>query len=149
MPDTRHPTHDPWPRDLKIFALVCAVWTAGLIGRVVVSDNSYYPEGPVQAMMIGMKFSGPIARLALVVQAVVVATFAVGISLEQKWALVLALLCMLEVVTSHLIFMVAYMRDFSQATNVRISGLIGMLGVMVLLYLWIRSRDLLFDQRAS
>jgi hypothetical protein len=146
MPDTPHSAHDPWPRDLKIFALVCAVWSTGLIGRVVFSDNAYYPEGSVQAMVIGMKFSGPIARLVIVMQAIVIATFAVGISLEQKWALILALLCMLEFVTSHLIFMVAYMQDFTQGTNVRFSGLIGIIGVMVLLYLWIRSRDLLFRQ---
>jgi hypothetical protein len=49
-------------------------------------------------------------------------------------------------VFSRLIFMTAYLDDLSQAHNVRTSGLLGMGSVLILLYLWIRARDLLFDE---
>lgn len=138
----------PWPRDLKIFALVSAAWAAGLTVRILMRDASYYaPDTPLQAVIGGMKFFGPTARVVLLVQATIFAAFAIGIVAERKWGLVLALFYMTEVVMSHLIFMLAYMGDMTESASLRVAGAEGAGAVLVLLYLWIRSRDLLFDRR--
>ena len=76
-------------------------------------------------------------------------TVALGLAAERKWGLVLALVYMLEVVISDLIFMMTYMGDLSQGRNVRVAGLIGIVAVLILLYLWIRARDLLFGRHSA
>ncbi len=139
------PTHAPWPRDLKFFALFSAFWAAGLTARILMREATMYPEGPLEAVIGGMKFYGPLARAITLVQASIFAGFAVGIATERKWGLVLALFYMLQVVMSHLIFMIAYMYDPTQGADVRISALGGAIAVLILLYLWIRSRELLFE----
>lgn len=135
-----------WPRDLKIFALLAALWAAALTAQIAIRDVMYYSQPPLQAVLLGMKFDGYSARLVLVAQAMVVFTLALGIAAERRWGLLLALIYMFEVVVSNLIFMMTYMDDLSQGRNVRISGLVGIVSVLVLLYLWIRARDLLFDR---
>ncbi len=144
MPDTTDPKTSRWPRDLKVFAFFSAVWAAGLTARILIRDAADYPQPPLEAIVVGMQFAGYSARVALVVQAVAFSAFAIGIAAERKWGLVLALFCMLEVAFSNLIFMTAYMWDLAQARNVRTSGWIGIATVLILLYLWIRSRELLF-----
>jgi hypothetical protein len=71
---------------------------------------------------------------------------AIGLAAERRWGLLLALVYMLGVVVSNLIFMMTYMDDLAQGRSVRISGLTGIVSVLILLYLWIRARDLLFDE---
>jgi hypothetical protein len=135
-----------WPRDLKIFALIAALWAAALTARIVMRDVTYYSQAPLEAVLLGMKFDGYPARLVLVAQAMAVSTLAIGLAAERRWGLLLALVYMLEVVVSNLIFMMTYMDDLSQGRSVRISGLTGIVSVLILLYLWIRARDLLFDE---
>jgi hypothetical protein len=38
------------------------------------------------------------------------------------------------------------MDDLAQGRNVRLAGLVGIVSVVILLYLWIRGRDLLWDE---
>jgi hypothetical protein len=135
-----------WPRDLKIFALLAALWAAALTARIVMRDVTYYSQAPLEAVLLGMKFDGYPARLVLVAQAMAVSTLAIGLAAERGWGLLLALVYMLEVVVSNLIFMMTYMDDLAQGRSVRISGLTGIVSVLILLYLWIRARDLLFDE---
>jgi hypothetical protein len=139
------PTHDPWPQDLKFFALFSAFWAAGLTARVLVRQVTMYSGGPLETVIGGMKFYGPLARALTLVQASVFAGFAIGIATERKWGLILAIFYMVQVVMSHLIFMIAYMYDPTQGANVRVAALGGAIAVLILLYLWIRARDLLFQ----
>jgi hypothetical protein len=135
-----------WPRDLKVFALLAALWAAALTARIVVRDVTYHSQTPLEAILLGIKFDGYPARLVLVAQAMAASTLALGLAAERRWGLLLALIYMLEVVISNLIFMMTYMDDLAQGRNVRISGLVGIVSVVILLYLWIRARDLLLDE---
>jgi hypothetical protein len=144
MSDTTDLNTSPWPRDLKIFALFSALWAAGLTARILVRDSAYYPGAPMEAVVAGIQFGGYSASLVLIAQAMTFSVFAIGIAAERKWGLVLALFYMLEIAFSNLIFMAANIWDFTQGRNVRNSGWIGIAAVLILLYLWIRSRELLF-----
>ena len=135
-----------WPRDLKVFALLAALWAAALTARIVMRDVTHYSQMSLEAVLFGMKFDGFPARLVLVGQAMAASTLALGLATERRWGLLLALVYMLEVVVSNLIFMMAYMDDLAQGSNVRFAGLIGIVAVVVLLYLWIRGCDLLWDE---
>jgi hypothetical protein len=134
-----------WPLDLKIFALLAALWAAGLTARIVMRDLTYYSPTPIEAILLGMKFDGYPASLVMAAQVMAAFTVAIGLAAERKWGLLLGLICMLEVVVSNLIFMTTYMDDLAEARNVRLAGLVGIGSVLILLYLWIRARDLLFE----
>jgi hypothetical protein len=136
-----------WPRDLKIFASLAALWAIGLMARVVVRDVMGYSHTQLETTLLGMRFDGYAARSALLAQASAAFTVAIGLAAERRWGLVLALIYMLEMVASNLIFMTTYMDDLGQGRNVRLAGLIGIVSVAVLLYLWIRARDLWSDDR--
>ena len=148
MADTANTKRARWPRDLKIFALFAALWASALIARIVIHDVTYYSPMPLQAVILGINFDGYPARVVLVAQAMALSTLALGLAAERRWGLMLALSYMLEVVVSNLIFMMTYMGDLSQGRNIRVSGLIGIVAVLILLYLWIRARDLLSDDTA-
>lgn len=138
-----------WPRDLKAFALFAAIWAAWLTARIVMRDVTYYAQAPIEAVILGMKFDGFAARMVLAVQAIAVATLALGLAAERKWGLRFATFCLLEVVVSNLIFMTAYMDDIAEGRNVRLAGIIGIGSVLLLLYLWVRARDLMQDESQS
>ncbi len=76
-------------------------------------DVTYYAQAPIEAVILGMKFEGFAARLVLAVQAMAVATLALGLAAERKWGLRFATFCLLEVVVSNLIFMTTYMDDIA------------------------------------
>ena len=133
------------PRDLKAFALLAAFWALALIAQIVISDLTYSPE-PLEAIALGMRFEGFAARVAMAAQAMVIATMVIGLLAERSWGLWFGIIYMLEVALSRLVFMTSYLDDFSEARNVRISGVLGIGAVLILLYLWIRVRDLLWDQ---
>lgn len=144
--DIKHPR---WPRDLKAFALFAAIWAAWLTARIVMRDVTYYAQAPIEAVILGMKFDGFAARMVLAVQAFAVATLALGLAAQRRWGLRFALLCLFEVVVSNLIFMMAYMDDIAEGRNVRLAGIIGIGSVLLLLYLWVRARDLMHDENPS
>ena len=77
--------------------------------------------------------------------AMTVATAAIGVNHGRRWGLALGIIYLFEMEASNLIFMMTYMNDLSEARNVRLSGLVGIASVLILLYLWIRARDLLFE----
>ncbi len=134
-----------WPRDLKIFALCSALWGLGLVARILYAGGllDFMPDTRLQAVIGGLKFYGETARIVLVMQAAIFIAFATAILAERRWGLVLALGYMVEVVASHLAFVIGYMDDPAQSVHVRTAALQGPVAVLILLYLWIRSRDLL------
>jgi hypothetical protein len=134
-----------WPRDLKLFSLLAAIWAAWLTARIVMRDVTYYAQPPVEAVLLGIRLEGFTARLVLAAQAMAVATLALGLATERRWGILFALACLIEVVMSNLIFMTTYMGDLTQGRSVRLAGLIGIGSVVILLYLWIRTRDRLFE----
>jgi hypothetical protein len=136
----------PWPRDLKVFALLSALWAASLTARIVARDVAYFPDAPLQALFLGFEFDGLSARFVIIAEAAVFFVVAIGIAAERKSGLVLALIYLLEVVVGELNFMLMYMGDLSQGHNIRVAGVAGIISVLILLYLWIRSRDLLLGE---
>jgi hypothetical protein len=135
-----------WPRDLKLFALLTAIWAAWLTARIVMRDVSYYAQAPIEAVLLGIKFDGFSARLVLAAQAMAAATLALGLAAERRWGLRFALACLLEVVVSNFIFMLTYMDDLREGRSVRLAGWFGIAAVFILLYLWIRGRELLVEE---
>jgi hypothetical protein len=132
-----------WPRDLKMFAFFAALWAGALTARLVLRDVVYYAGTPLEAILFGMPFDGLAARVVLAAQAMTGFSIAIGIASEKEWGLWLALAYMVEVIASDFIFMTAYMDNLAQAREVRVAGLLGISAVLLLLYLWIRARDLL------
>jgi hypothetical protein len=133
-----------WPRDLKLFALLAAMWAAVLTGKMVLRDVIDYSPLQLQAVFFGIKVDGYAAHLVLALRAMAVFTTAIGLAAERRWGLLLAFGYLIEVVMSNLIFMMTYMNDLGQGSRVRFAGLIGIIAVLCLLYLWIRARHLLF-----
>jgi hypothetical protein len=131
-----------WHRDLLVFALLCTLWSALLIFRVIrdpFSSQAY----PFQDVFLGIKFYGHAARITMTVQAIAFAAFGIGILLHQRWGLILALLYFAQVVISHIIFFATNFSVPLQAIHVKITAVEAPIVVVILLYLWIRSRPLL------
>jgi len=135
-----------WPRDLKIFALLVSVWGAGLIARVVTHALMFYSVVDLQAVIGGIKFFGDDAKYVLVGQALMFEAIGIGIFAERRWGLVLALAYLTQVVISHLVFIIAYMPNPTEAGHVRLAALEGPVTVAILLYVWVRSRTILLDE---
>jgi hypothetical protein len=98
---------------------------------------------PFQDVFLGVKFYGRAAHITMTIQAIVFAAFGIGILLHQQWGLILALLYFAEVVISHIIFFATNYNVPSQAVHVKITGIEAPIVLVILLYLWIRSRPLL------
>ena len=79
----------------------------------------------------------------MTVQAIAFAAFGIGILLHQRWGLILALLYFAQVVISHIIFFATNFSVPLQAIHVKITAVEAPIVVVILLYLWIRSRPLL------
>jgi hypothetical protein len=135
-----------WPLDLKIFAALCIAWAAVLAIRVLLQPGLGRAGDMIQAVIFGYKFYGLPARVVLIVQASIYASFGLGILAQRRWALVLALAYMLEVIASHFVFVIANMDVPGQEIHVKIASAEGPVMVLIALYLWIRGRDLLFGE---
>ncbi len=134
-----------WPRDLKAFAFLSALWAIALTARIVMREATLSAMS-LEAIGLGMRFEGFAAVLVLAAQAMAISTMAIGLASEGRWGLWFAFLYLFEVVISRLVFMSSHLNDFSQLHNVRTSGFLGIGSVLILLYLWIRARDLLFEK---
>jgi hypothetical protein len=134
---------DKWHRDLLVFALLCILWAALLMFRVVTRDPLSSPTNPFQDVFLGVKFYGHAAQLTMTIQAIIFAAFGIGILLQQRWGLILELLYFAQVVMSHIIFFATNFNVPSQAVHVKITAIEGPIVFLILLYLWFRSRPLL------
>jgi hypothetical protein len=124
-----------------VFAILCTVWSALLIFRAI-RDPFSSPGYPFQDVFLGIKFYGHSAHITMTIQAIAFAAFGIGILLHQRWGLILALFYFAEVVISHIIFFATNYNVPSQAVHVKITGIEGPIVLVILLYLWIRSRPL-------
>lgn len=84
----------------------------------------------------------------MTIQAIIFAAFGIGILLHQRWGLILGLLYFTQVVIGHIIFFVTNFNLPSQAIHVKITAIEGPIVLVILLYLWIRSRPLLVHTSA-
>ena len=85
----------------------------------------------------------------LIVEAGIFAAMSIGIFAHRRWGLLLALCYMVEVVMSHLAFVIAYLPIRYEWINVRVAASQGPMMVLITLYLWIRACDLIFDSQPA
>jgi hypothetical protein len=131
--------------DLLVFAVLCTLWSALLIFRVVTRDPFSSQAYPFQDVFLGVKFYGRFAHITMAIQATIYGLLGIGILLHQRWGLILGLLYFAQVVIGHVIFFVTNFNVPSQAVQVKIAAIEGPVVFLILLYLWIRSRPLLAD----
>jgi hypothetical protein len=145
------PSHAVWPFDLRVFAVVAGLWSLCLaisaLIPVPVADIELVD--PIETIFAGVRFAGYDARVVLIVQAGIFAAIAIGVFFYHRWGLLLALFYMVEVVMSHLAFAIAYLPIHSEWQNVRAVASQGPMVVLITLYLWIRSYDLIFDSQPA
>lgn len=134
-----------WPFDLRVFAVVAGLWGVCLAMSALIPVGDVSLVDPIEAIFAGVRFNGHDARVVLIVQAGIFAAIAVGIFFHRRWGLLLALCYMVEVVMSHLAFVIAYLPMRSEWENVRQVASQGPMMVLIALYLWIRAYDLIFD----
>jgi hypothetical protein len=132
---------DRWPRDFRIFAGLCIVWSLVLFARAIFNLSG--GGVPLEDVIFGVKFYGNEARLTMALQAVVIAAFGIGILMRQRWGSILAILYMAEVVAGHVIFIVSNLGVESQRIHVKIASAESPVVLLIALYVWYRARTLL------
>ena len=133
-----------WPFDLRVFAVMAALWALCLAVSAFVQIGDIDIVDPVETIFAGVRFNGYDARLVLIVESGIFAAMAIGIFAHRRWGLLLALCYMAEVVMSHLAFVIAYLPHRAEWMNVRTVASQGPMMVLITLYLWIRAVDLIF-----
>ena len=141
------PSQAVWPFDLRVFAVIAGLWSLCLATSALIPVPIADVElvDPIETIFAGVRFAGYDARVVLIVQAGIFAAIAVGVLFHRRWGLLLALFYMVEVVMSHLAFVIAYLPIHSEWENVRAVASQGPMMVLITLYLWIRAYDLIFD----
>jgi hypothetical protein len=142
-----NPQSDPqpvWPLDLRVFAVVAGLWSLCLAMSAMVPVANVELVDPVETIFAGVRFDGYDARVVLIVQSMIFAAIAIGIFARRRWGLLLALCYMVEIVMSHLAFVIAYLPIHSELDNVRAVASQGPMMVLITLYLWMRAYDLIF-----
>jgi hypothetical protein len=132
---------DRLPRDFGIFAGLCILWSAVLLARSIF--NLTAGGVPLEDVIFGVKFHGDEARVTMALQAIIIATFGVGILLRQRWGAILALLYMAQVVAGHVIFITSNLGVESQRVHVKIASAESPVVLLIAIYVWYRSRPLL------
>jgi len=138
-----------WPFDLRVFAALAGLWALCLAISAFVHVGDINLADPIETIFAGVRFDGEDARLVLVVEAGIFAVIALGVFAGRRWGLLLALCYMVEVVMSHLAFVIAYLPIQSEWMNVRVVASQGPMMVLITLYLWIRACDLVFNSRST
>ena len=141
------PVHDryPWPADLRVFGVLSLVWALYLVWLALIGDPFGSHLAPARAVIGGSVFYGSQAQFVLLSEAAIFWVMAVGMITGRRWSLLLSLFYMAETVVSYLVFIIAYMDTRAEWIHVRLAVRLGPTLVLVTLYLWIRSRDLIFD----
>jgi len=132
---------DRLPRDFKIFAALCILWSAVLMARSIL--NLTAGGAPLEDVIFGVKFYGDEARVTMALQAIVITAFGIGILMRQRWGVILALLYMAQVVAGHVIFITSNLGVESQRVHVKIASAESPVVLLIALYVWHRSRALL------
>jgi hypothetical protein len=132
---------DNWPLDFRIFAGLCILWAAVLLMRSIFNLSA--GGAPLEDVIFGVKFYANHARLTMALQAITIAAFGLGILMRQRWALILALAYMAQVVVGHVIFITSNLGVESQRTHVKIASAEAPVILLIALYVVFRSRPLL------
>ena len=135
----------PWPADLRVFGVLLLFWALYLVWLAVIGDPFASYFAPARAVIGGSVFYGSQAQFVLLAEAAIFWVMGVGMITGRRWSLLLSLFYMAETVVSYLVFIIAYMNTRAEWTQVRLAVRVGPTLVLVTLYLWIRSRDLIFD----
>jgi hypothetical protein len=138
-----------WPFDLRVFAVLAAVWSVCLSFSAFVPIGEMDVVDPVETIFAGMRFNGYDARLVLIVESGIFMMIAIGVFAHRRWGLLLALCMMIEIVMSHLAFVIAYLPMRSEWMTVRAVASQGPMMVVITLYLWIRGYDLIFESQLA
>jgi hypothetical protein len=133
-----------WPFDLRVFAAMAGLWALCLAISAFVQIGDIDIIDPVETIFAGIRFNGFDARLVLIVESGIFAMMAIGIFAHRRWGLLLALCYMVQVVMSHLAFVIAYLRIKPEWMAVHSVASQGPMMVLITLYLWIRACDLIF-----
>jgi hypothetical protein len=130
-----------WPRDFRVFAGACIVWSAVLLARSVFNLSG--GGIPLEDVIFGVKFHGDEARLTMALQAVVIGAFGIGILTRQRWGAILAILYMAQVVVGHVIFITSNLGVEAQRIHVKIASIESPVVLLIALYVWYRARPLI------
>lgn len=134
-----------WPFDLRVFALLAGAWAVCLSLSAFVPIGEMDVVDPVETIFAGIRFNGYDARLVLIIESGIFMMIAIGVFAHRRWGLLLALCMMVQVVMSHLAFVIAYLPIRSEWKTVRAVASQGPMMVLITLYLWIRAYDLIFE----
>lgn len=132
---------DRWPRDFRIFAGLCILWSAVLLARAIFNVSA--GGLPLEDVIFGVKFYRDEARVTMALQAIIIAAFGIGISMRQRWGPILALLYMAQVVAGHAIFIASNLGVKSQSVHVKIASAEAPVVLLIAIYVWYRSHPLL------
>ncbi len=128
---------------------MAALWAICLALRAFVHVGDLNLVDPIETIFAGVRFNGDAARVVILVEAGIFAAIAAGVFARRRWGLLLALCYMVQVVMSHLAFVIAYLPIHSEWMNVRVVASQGPMMVLITLYLWIRACDLIFDSEPA
>jgi len=137
-----------WPIDTRLFAIGLGLWACRLLLRAFF-DAGELGLGDSLMLLAGLKLFGDAARFALLVEASVFFVLAWGILIEQRWAMLLALGIAADIVLSHFLFVAFNLSNPARLSSVRAKAAEGPVLVAITLYLWIRSKDLVFHRRSD
>lgn len=126
------------PRDFRIFAGLCIVWSVVLLMRALFNLSA--GGAPIEDVIFGVKFHGDEARITMALQAVVIGAYGTGILARQRWGPVLAILYMAQVVAGHVIFIASNLGVESQRIHVKIASAESPVVLLIALYVVWRSR---------
>jgi hypothetical protein len=138
-----------WPIDVRVFGVLSAFWAAYLVFLTFMRDPVMDPRGPLRALIGGIQFYGRGAQFVLLAQAAIFWATAVGISARRGWGLVLALFYTAQAVVGRLIFILTFLGTRSEIEHVRSAALEGAALVIITLYLWIRTNELVLSRGSS
>jgi hypothetical protein len=145
----RPANESPWPIDLRIFAILAGVWAICLLASALFHDGDGSYGSPLQEIFAGTRFEDAHAQIVLGMEAGIFGAISFGILTRRRWGLVLALFFMCEVVLSHLTFVIAYLPIRSEWRSVKWVAMQGPTLVLITLYLWIRSCELVFREKRA
>lgn len=138
------PPHHRWPLDTRFFAIALAIWACYLLYRAIFNQGEL-ALGDALMLFAGLKLYSDAARFALLAEASIFFSIALGIFAERRWAMLLALGLAADVVLSHLLFVIFNLSNPMKLSSVRARAMEGPALVAIALYLWIRSKSLVFD----
>ena len=126
------------PLDFRIFAVLCILWSLFLFARAIFNLSA--GGVPIEDVIFGIKFHGNEARLTMALQAIVIASFGIGILMRQRWGAILAMLYMAQVIAGHVIFITSNWSVESQHIHVKIASAESPVVLLIAIYVWYRAR---------